>query len=160
MARMSIDDVRLLIRANFRKPMRVPAFVLRDLLRVARQDALSREELLRRLVYGEGIWSAPPTPAATAPLAGRDDEYVELGALVGLAERHGFAMVSAHEATLDEWDRFESGFTARHARWLAEQGADHPDADEVRERAERQHTAYFQGYRGILGLAYLQLVAM
>ena len=35
-----------------------------------------------RLVYGEGIWSAPPTPAATAPLSGRDDEYVTLGELV------------------------------------------------------------------------------
>ncbi len=49
----TIDDVRLLIRANFRDPMRVPAFVLRDLLRLAREDAVSREALLRRLVYGD-----------------------------------------------------------------------------------------------------------
>ena len=113
-----------------------------------------------RLVYGEGFWSAPPTRAATAPLAGRDDEYVPLAALVELAEAHGFALVAAHAATLDEWDSFESGFTAGYARWLAEHEPDDPDAEEVRRLAARQHTAYFGGYRGILGLAYLHLVAV
>jgi cyclopropane fatty-acyl-phospholipid synthase-like methyltransferase len=113
-----------------------------------------------RLVYGDGIWSRPPTPEATAPLAGRDDEYVTLGRLVELAEAHGFAVVAAHETTLDEWDTFESGFTAGYARWLAEHDPDDPDAAGVRERAARQHRGYFQGYRGILGLAYLQLLAL
>ena len=113
-----------------------------------------------RLVYGEGIWSAPPTPSAVAPLAGRDDEYVALGALVELAEASGFAVMAAHEATLDEWDAFESGFAAGYARWLADHPADDPQAAEVRELAARQHTAYFAGYRGILGLAYLHLVAV
>jgi cyclopropane fatty-acyl-phospholipid synthase-like methyltransferase len=113
-----------------------------------------------RLVYGEGIWSAPPTPAATAPLSGRDDEYVTMGSFVELAETHGFAVTAAHEATLDEWDVFESGFTAGYARWLAEHDTDDPEADEVRRLASRQHTAYYHGYRGVLGLAYLQLVAV
>jgi cyclopropane fatty-acyl-phospholipid synthase-like methyltransferase len=113
-----------------------------------------------RLVYGEGVWSAPPTPAATAPLAGRDDEYVPLATLVALAEANGFAVMAAHEADLDEWDTFESGFTAGYARWLAEHDADDPEAEEVRGLAARQHAAYFGGYRGILGLAYLQLVAL
>jgi cyclopropane fatty-acyl-phospholipid synthase-like methyltransferase len=112
-----------------------------------------------RLVYGEGIWSAAPTAAAVAPLAGRDDEYVEIGQLVELAESQGFAVAAVHEADLDEWDAFESGFTARHARWLAEHAPDHPDAAEVRARAARQHAAYLGGYRGVLGLAYLHLVA-
>jgi cyclopropane fatty-acyl-phospholipid synthase-like methyltransferase len=113
-----------------------------------------------RLAYGEGVWSATPTPAATAPLSGRDDEFVTLGALVALAEQHGFAVLAAHEADLDEWDVFESGFTAGYARWLAEHEADDPDAEEVRRLAQQQHAAYFDGYRGILGLAYLQLVAV
>ena len=113
-----------------------------------------------RLVYGEGVWSAPPTPAAIAPLAGRDDEYVTLGELVDLAKAQGFAVMAAHEAGLDEWDAFESGFAAGYARWLAEHPADDPDAEEVRALAARQHTAYFGGYRGILGLAYLHLVAV
>jgi cyclopropane fatty-acyl-phospholipid synthase-like methyltransferase len=113
-----------------------------------------------RLVYGEGIWSTPPTPAATAPLAGRDDEYVALGTLVALAERLGFAVLAAHEASRDEWDRFESGYTAGYAHWLAAHPADHPEAAEVSALAVRQHASYFGGYRGILGLAYLHLVAL
>ncbi|WP_151081841.1 SAM-dependent methyltransferase [Nocardioides cynanchi] len=113
-----------------------------------------------RLVYGEGIWSRPPTAAATAPLAGRHDEYVDLGTLTRLATDHGFAVLGAGEATLDEWDEFEGGFTAGYARWLLDHPDDHPDADEVRGLAARQRAAYFQGYRGVLGLAYLRLVAL
>jgi cyclopropane fatty-acyl-phospholipid synthase-like methyltransferase len=113
-----------------------------------------------RLVYGEGIWSRPPTPAATAPLSGRDDEYVALGALVEIAEAHGFAVVAAHEAGLDEWDVFESGFGAGYAHWLAAHDPDDPEAEEVRALVARRHASYLRGYRGILGLAYLQLVAV
>jgi SAM-dependent methyltransferase len=113
-----------------------------------------------RLVYGEGIWSCPPTPAATAPLSGRDDEFVALGTLVETAEAHGFAVVAAHEAGLDEWDAFEWGFTARYAHWLAAHEPDDPDAQEVRGLAARQHASYLGGYRGVLGLAYLELLAV
>jgi cyclopropane fatty-acyl-phospholipid synthase-like methyltransferase len=113
-----------------------------------------------RLVYGEGIWSTPPTPAATAPLAGRDDEFVSLGSLVALVESQGFAVMAAHEASLDEWDAFESGYTAGYARWLTEHDVDDPDAEEVRGMAARQHAAYLGGYRGVLGLAYLELLAL
>ena len=44
-----------------------------------------------RLVYGDGIWSRPPTPAAVAPLAGRDDEFRTLGEVAELAVEAGFA---------------------------------------------------------------------
>ena len=52
------------------------------------------------------------------------------------------------------------GLHPGYARWLAEHDPDDPDAAEVRDRAARQHQGYFQGYRGILGLAYLQLLAV
>ena len=113
-----------------------------------------------RVVYGEGIWSRPPTPAAVAPLAGRDDEFVRLSELLGLVADAGFMPVQVHEAGVDEWDEFESGYAARYARWLADHGPEHPDADEVRARAARQRAAYFDGYRGVLGMAYLCLVAI
>jgi SAM-dependent methyltransferase len=113
-----------------------------------------------RLVYGEGFWASPPTPAAVAPLSGRNDEYVALDRLVALAEEHGFGVMAVHQASLDEWDAFESGFAAGWVRWLAEHEPDHPEAAEVRARAARQHAAYLGGYRGVLGLAYLHLVAL
>lgn len=112
------------------------------------------------LAYGDAIWSAPPTAAAIAPLGGRLDEYLFLPDLVDLAAASGFAVAQVHEATLDEWDEFESGYTARYAVWLAEHGSSHPDFGEVRERASRQRDAYFRGYRGVLGMAYLALLAV
>jgi hypothetical protein len=65
-----------------------------------------------------------------------------------------------HEASLDEWDVFESGYAAGYARWLADHDPGDPEADEVRELAERQRAAYFEGYRGVLGLGYLELLAV
>lgn len=113
-----------------------------------------------RVLYGESIWSQPPTPAATAPLAGRDDEHVTLPELLELTVARGFAPLQVHEATQDEWDHFESGHSARYARWLAHHDTDHPDRGEVLQRATQQRAAYLRGYRGILGLAYLGLVAV
>lgn len=112
------------------------------------------------LVYGDGIWSMPPTPAAAAPLAGRLDEFVALPDLVDLAWASGFAVVQVHEATQDEWDAFESGYTARYAAWLAAHGPSHADFEAMRSRALRQRDAYFRGYRGVLGMAYLALLAV
>jgi cyclopropane fatty-acyl-phospholipid synthase-like methyltransferase len=113
-----------------------------------------------RVVYGEAVWSRSPTPEAIAPLAGRDDEFVTLAELVDLTVEHGFAPVVVQEASQSEWDDFESGFTACYATWLATHDADHPEAEEVRARAKRQRDAYFRGYRGTLGMAYLQLLAV
>lgn len=112
-----------------------------------------------RLLYGEGIWSAPPTPAAIAPLAGRPDEFTSLPDLLRTAVECGFEPRIVSEATLDEWDEFESGFTARFTRWLVD-NPDDPAADEIRKRAEAQRDGYFSGYRRVLGMAYLGLVAV
>jgi hypothetical protein len=113
-----------------------------------------------RVVYGEGIWSQPPTPAAAAPLAGRLDEFLPLGALTEVVVEHGFMPIAVHEANLDEWDEFESGYNACYAAWLAEHDPHDPDAAEVRNRAARQRAAYLSGYRGVLGLAYFELIAV
>lgn len=111
-------------------------------------------------IYGEGIWAATPTPQAIAPLAGRIDEYVSLPDLLDIARASGFVVMQAHQATLDEWDAFESGYVARYARWLASNPPDHPDVPSVRGKVERQSNAYFRGYRGILGMAYLAMFAV
>src|SRR5690242_15080636 len=111
-------------------------------------------------IYGEGIWTAAPTPEAIAPLAGRPDEYVFLPELLDIARDSGFAVMQVHQATLDEWDAFESGYVARYARWLASSPADHPDLPSIRGKVELQSNAYFRGYRGVLGMAYLAMFAV
>ncbi len=113
-----------------------------------------------RVLYGEGVWSSAPTPEAVAPLSGRLDELVPLAGLLEVAADHGFLPLTVHEASLDEWDEFESGYSACYAEWLVEHGGDHPDADEVRALATRQRAAYYAGYRGVLGMAYLGLLAV
>lgn len=113
-----------------------------------------------RVYYAEAIWSVPPTPAATAPLSGRDDEFLALPDLLDLVTAEGFAVVGLGESTLEEWDAFESGFAAGYATWLAAHEADHPRAAEVRDRALTQRAAYVRGYRGVLGYAHLQLLAL
>ena len=113
-----------------------------------------------RVVYGESIWSRPPTTAAVSPLAGRFDELVPLPELVEFAVAHSFMPMAVHQASTDEWDTFESGYGACYARWLAEHDPNHPDAESVRASAARQRKAYLSGYRGILGMAYLELVAV
>jgi SAM-dependent methyltransferase len=113
-----------------------------------------------RVVYGEAIWSTPPTAAAVAPLGGRLDELVSLPELVEMSVEAGFMPLGLHEASAAEWDEFESGYSACYATWLAGHAPDHPDAAEVRAKATRQRDAYLRGYRGVMGLAYLELLAV
>lgn len=113
-----------------------------------------------RLTYGECIWTTAPTPAATQALAGRVDEFQTLSEVLDIAVSESFRPVHVFEATQDEWDEFESGYSACYATWLSEHASDHPDADAVREMADRQRHGYFRGYRGFLGMAYFGLIAV
>lgn len=49
----TLDDVCMLVRTNFQRPVHLPTFLLRDLLPLARCEARPREELLRRLVSAD-----------------------------------------------------------------------------------------------------------
>jgi SAM-dependent methyltransferase len=119
-----------------------------------------RVERGTRVVYGEAIWSVPPTEAAAGALGGRLDEHKSLAALVDVAVDAGFATFGAHEANTDEWDEFESGCGACYTRWLLDHEPEHPDTDEVRAMARDQHDRYRRAYRGVLGMGYLELVAV
>ncbi len=110
-------------------------------------------------VFGEGIWVAAPTPAAIRPLAGRDDEFVDLHQLHNIARDCGFVIERSHQASLAEWDRFEAGFAAGYVDWLARNPDDHPEAEQILTRLATQADNYSNGYRGVLGMAYLELVA-
>ena len=110
-----------------------------------------------RLVYGEAIWTATPHPAATAPLAGRDDEYLTADALRGQIRAAGFEVVDEDNASVQEWDVFEAGYRGRFTRWLEAHDAGHPAAGQVRRQYEEQRAAYEEGYRGVLGMAYFCL---
>ncbi|MFE0703809.1 SAM-dependent methyltransferase [Streptomyces sp. NPDC058872] len=130
-----------------------PAAALRELRRLVRPGG--------RVVLGEGFWERTPTEAELAgmwPGATAGDHFA-LGDLVDLAVEAGFRPLWIETANADEWQEFESGYRYDTELWLATH-PDHPLAPETRERVDRQRASWLNGYRGVLGMAYLTLVAV
>lgn len=112
-----------------------------------------------RVLIGEGFWERTPTPEELAgmwPDASASDHH-DLATLLDLAVAAGFRPEWTETANRDEWEEFESGYQADAEVWLA-RNPEHPAAAETRERLDR-HRASWMTYRGVLGLAYLTLVA-
>ena len=109
-----------------------------------------------RLLLGEGIWEQPSTAAALAALDAQPDDFLTSAGLVDVCLDRGFRMLSFSTATIAEWDSFESRFAAGRERWLAA-NPDSPHAVEVRAELDRHRNEWLNGYRGILGFAYLVL---
>jgi SAM-dependent methyltransferase len=110
-----------------------------------------------RVLFGEGIWLRTPTDEAVAALGGDPAEFGTLADLVDLAVTRGLRPLDVSQASVDEWDAFESGYALAWERWLL----DHPDdpaAEEVRAKADQHRARWLRGYRGVLGFAYLTLV--
>lgn len=106
-----------------------------------------------RLLYGDGVWSVPPSPDAVA-LLGQD--IVSLPELLEAARIAGWRVLHFSEAGLREWDDFESTFRAGRQEWLLANPV-HPRADDIREWLDDRERGYVTVYRGILGFAYLVL---
>jgi cyclopropane fatty-acyl-phospholipid synthase-like methyltransferase len=112
-----------------------------------------------KVLIGDGIWSCPPTDAALQALEAKADDFLSLAAMVDVAMAAGYRVLSVGEASVDEWDDFESRWCAGYERWLLA-NADHAEAPAARERVDDHRTRWLHGYRGVLGFAYLTLVAL
>lgn len=111
-----------------------------------------------RLLLGEGFWEREPTDAQFAAMPVPRDQYGTFAELVDLAHEHGYRLLAAEQASLDEWDVFENGHGIAWERWLRA-NPDSPHAEEIRAKADTYRTYRFHGWRGTLGLAYLVLQA-
>jgi SAM-dependent methyltransferase len=119
-------------------------------------------QLLRaggRLLLGEGFWEREPTPAQLAAMSIPLRQYRSLPDLVDLALDHGYRLLALSQASLDEWDEFESRHALGRERWLLA-NTDSPPAGEIRARADAHRNAWLHGWRGVLGIAYLTLVVV
>ncbi|MBT2442064.1 class I SAM-dependent methyltransferase [Streptomyces sp. ISL-36] len=128
-----------------------PAAALRELRRLVKPGG--------RVVLGEGFWQRTPTRdelAAMWPDA-QPGDHLLLGPLVDLAIEAGFRPAWIETASVEEWEEFESGYRHETEVWLAGH-PDHPLAAETRERVDRQRSTWLNGYRNLLGIAYLTLV--
>lgn len=109
-----------------------------------------------RLLLGEGFWHTTPTPARLAAMPIPRDQYGSLPALVDLALAHGYRPLRLCQATLDEWDAFQSGHALGWERWL-EANPDSPHRAAVTAKADTHRAHWLHGWREALGFAYLTL---
>ncbi|MEU9292501.1 methyltransferase [Streptomyces sp. NPDC048266] len=130
-----------------------PAAALRELRRLVRPGG--------RVVLGEGFWERTPTEEELAGMwpGASTGDHLSLGALVDLAVEAGFRPAWIETASAEEWEEFESGYRYDTEVWLAAHPG-HPLAAETRERVDRQRSTWLNGYRRVLGIAYLTLVAV
>lgn len=111
-----------------------------------------------RLLLGEGFWERPPTLEALAALDARTGDFATLPGLVDLCLEEGYRLLALSTASFAEWDDFEWRYLAGREEWLLRH-PDLPEADKVRADVDTHRNNWLHGYRGVLGFAYLTLVA-
>lgn len=110
-----------------------------------------------RLLLGEGFWEQEPTEARLRAMPIPRDQYLALPDLVDLALGNGYRLLAVSQASLDEWDEFESRHGVGWVRWLVD-NADSPHAADVAATADSHRTAWLRGWREVMGFAYLTLL--
>jgi SAM-dependent methyltransferase len=106
-----------------------------------------------RLLFGDGCWETPPTPAAAEMFGAH---VLALDTLLNHAVRAGWRVLHLSTADQREWDDFEATWRAGRQEWLLNNPSD-PRAAEVRITLDRQLEQYLAVYRGVLGFCYLVL---
>jgi len=102
------------------------------------------------VVVGEPYWRTWPLPDGLEPEEGED--FVSLPQTVERFEHEGLAVVSLLDASLDDWDRYETLHWLALDEWLTA----HPDdlqADEFRARGRQYRDRYLRWTRELLGWA-------
>lgn len=97
------------------------------------------------VLFGEGFWERPPGADARRIFG----DLPVYDGLQSVARAEGFVVVRHERSTQEEWDAFETTWRAG----LEASGS--PEA--VALAIERKHE-YEEGYRGVLGFAWLELV--
>jgi SAM-dependent methyltransferase len=104
------------------------------------------------VAVGEPYWRTWPLPDGFQP----DEEYdfVTLTETVERFEAAGLEPVTAIDASLDDWDRYETLHWLAADAWLHEH-PDDPDAGTIRARVESDRRRYLRWQRDLLGWAII-----
>jgi SAM-dependent methyltransferase len=105
------------------------------------------------LLFGDGFWTRPPSRRLLERL-GPQEGSVE--AIADRAKAAGWRVAHSDTADQSEWDSFEES-SYRGLERFARRAPDHPLSNAARELAARRRKEYYDGYRGVLGFAYLIL---
>jgi SAM-dependent methyltransferase len=98
------------------------------------------------VLFGDGFWARDPSSRAHAVIGDLPDHDL----LRVTAEAAGFRVDAFDTSTTSEWDAFE------RASW---QGLEESQLECARELAAERRADYEEGYRGLLGFAWLRLAA-
>lgn len=110
------------------------------------------------VIIGDTYWERPPSAAALDGLGAEPDDFGTLAELVDRASAARFRPLLISTANRDEWEVFESRYAGGTERWLLA-NPDHPDVTEITAAVDAHRAGWLRGYRDVLGLAYLVLVA-
>jgi len=105
------------------------------------------------LLFGDGFWARSPSRPLLEAFGNQESS---LEAIADRAKAAGWRVVHADIAGQDEWDAFEES-SYRGLERFARRAPDHPLSGAARDLAAQRRKAYYEGYRGILGFAYLVL---
>jgi precorrin-6B methylase 2 len=103
------------------------------------------------IVVGEPYWRIWPLPEGHA---WSDEGYLPLDATIERFRTAELEPVSVIDASLDDWDRYESRRWQAADRWLRSH-PDDPDAESIRSRSARDRDEYFRWRRDQLGWAII-----
>lgn len=111
-----------------------------------------------RLLFGAEIWEREPTRSQLGAMwpGTSAGDCLLLPDLVDAAVSAGFRPLRIQTATRGEWEDFESGIAAGAEEWLLANPG-HPEAEQVREKLDRNRSIWLRGHRDVLGFAYLTL---
>jgi SAM-dependent methyltransferase len=103
------------------------------------------------VVVGEPYWRRWPLPEGFS-LDPDEGEFLPLAQTVDRFEAAGLEPVTMIDASLDDWDRYETLHWLAVDRWLRDH-EDEPDAGDIRERSARYRQRYLEWERDLLGWA-------
>ncbi|KAK4145130.1 SAM-dependent methyltransferase [Dichotomopilus funicola] len=124
---------------------------------------------ITRALIGEMFWEEaahhPNNPRAKTaraqfedPDSNEENQIPSLAGLVEMCRAAGWTVLHLSVADQREWDEFESAHRAGLREWALLNGGRSPTrAEEVRREQDERERGYLEGYRGLLGFAYLVL---
>ncbi len=104
------------------------------------------------IAVGEPYWRSWPLPERAEPDEG--EEFLPLPETIERFQAAGLELVTLIDASLDDWDRYESLHWLAAQKWLSEH-ADDPDAENIRVLNERFRDRYLRWQRELLGWAII-----
>jgi SAM-dependent methyltransferase len=103
------------------------------------------------VVVGEPYWRRWPLPEGFE-LDPDEGQFLPLAQTVDRFESAGLTPVTMIDASLDDWDRYETLHWLAVDAWVRDH-PDDPDANEIRDRSARHRKRYLEWERELLGWA-------